>query len=198
MCPALRASAGAYPLMDLGECERERRALASTVTRHFAYGRFAAPDIRSRRNLVKVPLAPATNWHAAMHSSCSRDPRRGKEAGIQMQVSMKVKVAAASGLSLLMAASLGLSAGTANAAVAGTHAQFTSAKVSSLALEPEPSPWIVASNPEPSPWIVASDPEPSPWIVASNPQPSPWVLLSDPEPSPWLLKGPQPSPWVIL
>jgi hypothetical protein len=82
-----------------------------------------------------------------------------------MQVSMRAKVAAASGLSLLMAASLGFSAGTANAAVAGTHAQLTTAKVTPQALR----------GPQPSPWVVLSDPEPSPWL--RSPQPSPWVIL---------------------
>ena len=66
-----------------------------------------------------------------------------------MKVSRKAKVAAASGLGLLMAATmLGASAGHANAS------------------NPPPLPWAL-KGPQPSPWVVqtASDPEPSPWLV---------------------------------
>jgi hypothetical protein len=55
-----------------------------------------------------------------------------------MQVSVKAKVAAASGIPLLMAAMLGLSTGSAHTAVAGN---------------PPPVPWVL-KGPQPSPWVV--------------------------------------------
>jgi hypothetical protein len=79
-----------------------------------------------------------------------------------MKVSRKAKIAAASGLGLLMAATmLGTSAGHANAS------------------NPPPVPWAL-KGPQPSPWVVAAltDPEPSPWVTrASDPEPAPWRLV---------------------
>jgi hypothetical protein len=71
---------------------------------------------------------------------------------------MRAKIAAVSGLTLIMGATLVLAAGPANAAVTATHTAIPSSRSS----DPVPSPWLL-KDPVPVPWVLLTNPEPSPW-----------------------------------